>query len=142
MATRDAHAAKLAELQGTDGAGQAKPQGKGRIGKVVKLLVAAAIVGVLALNGPHLYSTAGSWGPDLWAQLNGKSGAASACAPVAATTSAAPTPKAGGKRATARKATAKASRSKADRKADARKKRQRQKAAATPRTPALESPVC
>ncbi|MEO5711666.1 MAG: hypothetical protein ABIQ59_17800 [Nocardioidaceae bacterium] len=146
MATRDAHAAKLAELQGKDGSAAKKPKGKRKVAKILRLLVAAAIVGVLALNGPHLVSTAGTWGPDLWAQLNGKSGSASACAPVAAAPSPA-TPKAAasratGKKATGKKATAKASRSRASRKADARAKRRHHEAAATARTPALETPVC
>ena len=92
MATADAQAAKLAELQAQNGTTPTgKPQGRSRSGKLVKLLVAAAVVGVLALQGPHLVATADTWGPDLWAQLNGKSGSASACAPVSTTTSAPPT---------------------------------------------------
>ncbi|CAN5662164.1 hypothetical protein BH10ACT10_BH10ACT10_21850 [soil metagenome] len=143
MATRDAHAAKLAGLQGRgkDGSTVTKPTGKRKVGKILKLLVAAAIVGVLALNGPHLVSSAGTWGPDLWAQLNGRSGSASACAPVAAAPSPA-TPRTAASKAAGRKATAKASRSKTGRKADARAKRRHHPSAATVRTPALETPVC
>lgn len=145
MATRDPRADRLAELQAKDGSATGARAKRSRsVGKVVKLAVAAVIVGVLALNGPRLVSTAGTWGPDLWAQLNGRSGSASACAVASADPSATPRPAAAkvtAKRA-ARKVTPKASRSKAGRRAAARAKRQRQKAAATPRTPALETPVC
>jgi hypothetical protein len=140
MATRDAQAAMLAAAQGTGGtAAGSGPRGRGRIGKVVKLLVAAAVVGVLALDGPHLVSTAGTWGPDLWAQLNGRS--ASACAPVSAATGVTPAPKAVGKKAGTKRSTATRSTTKPGRRARARQQRQRQTAAAT-RTQALESPVC
>ena len=142
MATRDAQAAKVAVLQGQDGsAAAAKPKGTGTVGKLVKLLVAAAVVGVLALNGPHLVTTAGTWGPGLWAQLNGKSGSASACAPASVATSAAPLaevdvegqPEEGHREE---------EQDQGGRKAEARKKKRQREAAAAARTQALESPVC